>query len=275
MLMLGLMVLSLHYCLFATSARRLLEGREAAQADGGAEEARRPPEQHVGATKTDGDAGVEMSEMNEAAEEAAELGEGGNGEVILTREGMDEVRDELTKMRLEQYASEFESGGYDDWKEVLRLPPHRLEKMIEFVDVDESRDRFKEQLREQRRRYGMHQVMPKGAYRGGRRGLCDHVSASREWREVASAQQNFCAAETVVVFVLYFLNAHHIRLGMPSFTGNFLPVSWQTSWPSTISISIRTWCSGRKVSSSANFSGTAAGKPLSTLSEATVARSAG
>ena len=160
MLMLGLMVLC---CIIVYCNKREAAIEAAKRLKRMAARKKRGTRSSMLGDQDDGDAGVEMSEMNEAAEEAAELGEG-NGEVILTREGMDGVRDELTKMRLEQYASEFESGGYDDWKEVLRLPPHRLEKMVEFVGMSTNHgDRFKEQLREQRRRYGMHQVMPKGA----------------------------------------------------------------------------------------------------------------
>eukprot|EP00965_Chrysotila_dentata_P203017 6181471-Pleurochrysis_carterae.AAC.7 len=48
--------------------------------------------------------------------------------------------------------------------------------------------------------------------------------------------------------------------GMPSLMGNFLPVSGQTSCPSTISTSSSTWCSARRNgSSSRNSAGTSAG----------------
>ena len=86
-------------------------------------------------------------------------------EEVSTREGMDGVRDELKKLRLDEYANEFEAHGYDVWMEVLRLPPHRLEKMCELVGLDNRpnhADRFKEQIRDQRKRLGVRQVMPKG-----------------------------------------------------------------------------------------------------------------
>ena len=85
--------------------------------------------------------GVEMSEMNEAAEEAAaaEIGE--------VRDGMDGVRDELTKLRLSKYAPAFEENGCDVWPEILRLPPLRLAKLIEKADMSQNHaDRFKEAM---------------------------------------------------------------------------------------------------------------------------------
>ena len=105
------------------------------------------------------DVGVEMSEMNPAAEAAAaELGES-NGDVTLTREGMDGVRHELKKLKLDAYESKFEEHGYDVWQEVLRLPPDRFETLVELVGMlPNHADRFREQLREQCRKQKVRQA---------------------------------------------------------------------------------------------------------------------
>mmetsp|Transcript_26750 Transcript_26750/g.51937 ORF Transcript_26750/g.51937 Transcript_26750/m.51937 type:complete len:230 (+) Transcript_26750:294-983(+) len=64
--------------------------------------------------------------------------------------------------------------------------------------------------------------------------------------------------------------------GMPSLMGNFLPVSGQTSCPSTISTSSSTWCSARRNgSSSRNSAGTSAGSGGSRARLAAVLTSAG
>ena len=112
--------------------------------------------------------GIEMSEMNPAAEAAAMAEEGGSSNLTLEsgdapQEGMDGVRHELNKMRMGQYARAFEANGYDHWPEILRLPPHRCAKLIGVVGMSTNHaDRFKEQLRDQRRRLKIHQVMPNG-----------------------------------------------------------------------------------------------------------------
>ena len=110
-----------------------------------------------------------MSELNPAAEAAARGAAEDGVEVEApsepppeTRAGMDGIRDELTKLRLQMYAPEFELNGYDVWEEVLRLPPHRLAKLIELVNFSSNHaDRFKEYVRDERRRRGIGQVMPR------------------------------------------------------------------------------------------------------------------
>ena len=113
---------------------------------------------------------VEMTELNPAAEaaaaEAAAAGTSAEGAVGVSvdepwREGMDGVRDELERLRMSQYAAAFESHGYDVWGEILRLPPHRLAKLIELVGMSANHsDRFKEALVTQRRRLKILQVLP-------------------------------------------------------------------------------------------------------------------
>ena len=117
---------------------------------------------------TDGGQCVEMTELNDAAEAAAavERGEDVDAEApgaatasATTRAGIDGVRDELTRLRLEQYTRAFEANGYDMWDEVLRLPPHRLAKLVEVVGFSANHgDRFREQISYQRRKRRMGQA---------------------------------------------------------------------------------------------------------------------
>ena len=95
---------------------------------------------------------VEMSELNAAAEEAG--AEEGGG--LAVREGMDGVRDELARLRLSKYAPAFEEGGYDVWPEILRLPPIRLSRLLEMVEMSPNHaDRFKEALHAQRKKHNI------------------------------------------------------------------------------------------------------------------------
>ena len=57
--------------------------------------------------------GLEMGEMNSAAEEAAAAEEGSVSVGDAPRGGMEGVRDELTKLRMSKYAAVFEENGYD------------------------------------------------------------------------------------------------------------------------------------------------------------------
>lgn len=109
--------------------------------------------------------GVEMSEMNAAATEAANEEDGlpaGESELGLTvRDGMEGVRDELAKIALSKYEGPFEQHGYDAWHEILRMPPHRIEKLMELVEMSPNHaDRFKERLALQRKKYKLLQALP-------------------------------------------------------------------------------------------------------------------
>ena len=104
--------------------------------------------------------GVEMSDMNAAAEEA-------QGAEEESRDGMLSVREELSKLRLTRYADAFDANGYDMWGEILRLPPYRVAKLIELVDMQPNHaDRFQEALVSQRRQHKIAQVLPVGTSGG-------------------------------------------------------------------------------------------------------------
>lgn len=88
--------------------------------------------------------------------EMAELPEDGLHSGDAPADGMEGVRLELARLRLDRYADAFEEHGYDLWAEIVRLPDHRLAKLVELVGMTANHvDRFREQLHLQRRSQGL------------------------------------------------------------------------------------------------------------------------
>jgi len=74
-------------------------------------------------------------------------------------EGMDRVRMELSKVRLEQYVDAFEEAGYDHWPEIQRLPQARFFKLRQATKMSKNHaDRLEELLTNQRQQLGVRRV---------------------------------------------------------------------------------------------------------------------
>ena len=129
------------------------------------------------------DVGIEMSEMNPAAQAAAAearasaeeaqasagddarqaSASGGDAPQASTDAAsnaasgsMAGVKHELQKLRLDQYCSKFEQLGYDFWPEIQRLPPKRFAKLVHGVGMSANHcDRLKEALADQRKKLGI------------------------------------------------------------------------------------------------------------------------
>lgn len=77
-------------------------------------------------------------------------------------EGMDRVREELSKVRLEQYTNAFEEAGYDHWPEIQKLPQSRFFKMRQATKMSKNHaDRLEELLSKQRQALGVSRVKDK------------------------------------------------------------------------------------------------------------------
>ena len=72
------------------------------------------------------------------------------------------VLDELTKLRMERYADAFREHGYDDWREILKMPPRRVHGLIRNVGMAANHgDRFIERLEAQRKELNLRAVGPR------------------------------------------------------------------------------------------------------------------
>jgi len=70
--------------------------------------------------------------------------------------GMENVRRELEKLRLGQYAEAFEREGYDYWLEILKLPKKRFVRLVFKTSMTANHaDRLYEQLAIQRKAMGI------------------------------------------------------------------------------------------------------------------------
>ena len=70
--------------------------------------------------------------------------------------GMENVRRELEKLRLGQYAEAFEREGYDYWLEILKLPKKRFVRLVFKTSMTANHaDRLYEQLEIQRKVMGI------------------------------------------------------------------------------------------------------------------------
>ena len=73
--------------------------------------------------------------------------------------GMENVRRELEKLRLGQYAEAFEREGYDYWLEILKLPKKRFVRLVLKTSMSaDHADRLYEQLDIQRKAMGIRGV---------------------------------------------------------------------------------------------------------------------
>jgi hypothetical protein len=69
---------------------------------------------------------------------------------------MENVRRELEKLRLGQYAEAFEREGYDYWLEILKLPKKRFVRLVFKTSMTANHaDRLYEQLAIQRKAMGI------------------------------------------------------------------------------------------------------------------------
>ena len=73
--------------------------------------------------------------------------------------GIENVRQELEKLRLGQYAEAFEREGYDYWLEILKLPKKRFVRLVLKTSMTANHaDRLYEQLEIQRKVMGIRAV---------------------------------------------------------------------------------------------------------------------
>lgn len=73
--------------------------------------------------------------------------------------GIENVRRELEKLRLGQYAEAFEREGYDYWLEILKLPKKRFVRLVFKTSMTANHaDRLYEQLEIQRKVMGIRAV---------------------------------------------------------------------------------------------------------------------
>lgn len=125
-------------------AARAREGSMLNDTDDGSGDAGRAPTHRISS--------VELGEMEPASDVHSPLP--ANDEPQL--EGIERVRWELKRLKLEKYADAFEENGFDLWPEIVRLDQDRFRTLVRTAKLPANHAaRLNEQLALQRSRLGI------------------------------------------------------------------------------------------------------------------------
>ena len=96
------------------------------------------------------------AELERHAQDSLEMVELAPVEETEVAAGVLGVRQHLNRLRLDEYAEDFEQHGYDYWPEILRLSQDRFDKLVKLTKMSPNHiDRLREALASQRKERGI------------------------------------------------------------------------------------------------------------------------